>query len=51
MELNDTVYAQAKQALDELDCDPGFQRHTIKELDEAEIRAWFLLAHRKGEPT
>jgi hypothetical protein len=48
---NDSVYAQAKRILDELDCDPGFQRHLIRELSEDEIRAWFMLVHRKGEPT
>ena len=46
----DAVYAQAKRVLDELG-DLTFQRHVIRELDEEEIRAWFLVCHRKGQPT
>jgi len=47
----DSIYVQAKQALDELDCDPGFQRHAIKELSEDEICSWFLITHKRGQPT
>lgn len=45
----DSVYAQAKRILDELD--PRGQTHVIKSLNEDEIRAWFLLTYKKGQST
>jgi uncharacterized protein (DUF736 family) len=46
----DEVCREAKRALDEL-ADPSFQRHIITELNEDEIRSWFDLTWRRGQPT